>query len=55
MTPIKASTGLTDTIAHARGKRVAVRYSNRRVSMALLATLRQRVGMTQAQFAAGGS
>ena len=42
--------GLTEAIAHARGKRVAVRmYEPKIVDVA---ALRQRVGMTQTQFAA---
>ncbi len=42
--------GLTEAIAHARGKRVAVRvYEPKSVDVS---ALRQRVGMTQIQFAA---
>lgn len=42
--------GLTDAIAHARGKRVAVRvFEPKSVDVS---DLRQRVGMTQTQFAA---
>lgn len=42
--------GLTEAIAHARGKRVAVRvYEPKSVDVS---ALRQRVGMTQTQFAA---